>query len=73
MLLRLTNAIVGIVWVVYTYSAWASALLVLIRWAMREPQSMGRVTDTDSHAFFVLIRFAESGVSIGNVILYYPI
>ena len=34
-------------------SAWASALLVSTGWAMREPQSVGRVTDENSHAFFV--------------------
>ena len=34
-------------------SAWASALLVLLWWAMRRPPSVGRVTSTDSHAFFV--------------------
>ena len=32
-----------------------SALLVLLYWAMREPRSMGRVTDTDLHAFFVIV------------------
>ena len=30
-----------------------SALLVLLQWAMREPRSMGRVTDTDLHAFLL--------------------
>ena len=29
---------------VYTYTAWASALLVLLFRAMREPQSVGRAT-----------------------------
>ena len=29
---------------VYTYTAWASVLLVLSDWAMREPRSVGRVT-----------------------------
>ncbi len=39
---------------VYAYyiSAWASALLVSTGWAMPEPQSVGRVTGTDSHAFY---------------------
>ena len=38
----------------YHITAWASALLVLIRWAMREPLKVGRVTGTDSHAFSFL-------------------
>ena len=54
------------VWVYYI-SAWASALLVLLSWAMRRPQSVGRVTGTDSRAFFVLIGMAESGESIGCI------
>lgn len=29
---------------VYTYTAWASALLVLSDWAMRRPRSVGRAT-----------------------------
>lgn len=37
--------------VIYSYSAWASALLVLVNWAMREPQGAGRATDTDPRAF----------------------
>lgn len=37
----------------YTISAWASALLVQLWWAMRKPQCVERVTGTDSHAFFV--------------------
>ena len=32
--------------------AWASALLVQLDWAMRRPSDVGRVTGTDSHAFF---------------------
>ena len=32
-------------------SAWASALLVQLRWAMRRPLCAGRVTGTDSRAF----------------------
>ena len=36
-------------------SAWASALLVRQRWATRRPQAVGRVTGTDSHAFFVYV------------------
>ena len=37
----------------YIYiSAWASALLVLARWAMRRPRIAERVTGTDSRAFF---------------------
>ena len=35
-------------------SAWASALLVLTGWAMRRPQSVGRVTVTDSRAFLFM-------------------
>lgn len=47
-----------------------SALLVLLYWAMREPRSMGRVTDTDLHAFFVIVihqeyHHADAGRSIG--------
>ena len=38
---------------VYTYTAWASALLVLSDWAMRRPRSVGRATGTDSRAFSV--------------------
>ena len=34
------------------YSAWASALLVQLPRAMQEPQAVGRVTSTDSHASF---------------------
>lgn len=30
-----------------------SALLVLLYWAMREPRSVGRVADTDLHAFLL--------------------
>ena len=37
--------------------AWASALLVQLDWAMRRPSDVGRVTGTDSHAFFVCIQF----------------
>ena len=37
---------------VYISSAWASALLVQSRWAMRRPRIAGRVTGTDSRAFF---------------------
>ncbi|MBR5432878.1 MAG: hypothetical protein IK117_00405 [Bacteroidales bacterium] len=33
-------------------SAWASALLVSTNRAMREPQAVGRVTDTDSTLFY---------------------
>lgn len=36
-------------------SAWASALLVLTGWAMRRPQSVGRVTVTDSRAFYLCL------------------
>lgn len=32
-----------------------SALLVLLQWAMREPRSVGRVTDTDLPRFFVVV------------------
>lgn len=32
-----------------------SALLVLLYWTMREPRSMGRVTDTDLPRFFVVV------------------
>lgn len=38
----------------YTYRAWASALLVLQWWAMRRPKVAGRVTGTDSRAFFFI-------------------
>jgi len=37
-----------------------SALLVLLQWAMREPRSVGRVTGTDLHAFFVVVFFIMS-------------
>ena len=37
--------------VIYSYSAWASALLVLVNWAMREPQGAGRATGKDPRAF----------------------
>ena len=40
---------------VYTYTAWAYALLVLSDWAMRRPRSVGRATGTDSRAFSVCI------------------
>ena len=39
--------------VVLYISAWASALLVQTDWAMRRPQTVGRVTGTDSRAFFM--------------------
>ena len=47
-----------------------SALLVLLYWAMREPRSMGRVTDTDLPRFFVIVfhqeyHHADAGRSIG--------
>lgn len=55
----------------YTYSAWASALLVHTEWVMRRPCIAGRVTGTDSHAFFVYVRkqsiklkTSESGVCL---------
>ena len=34
-------------------SAWASALLVQTTMGMQEPQGVGRVTSTDSRAFFI--------------------
>ena len=40
---------------VYYITAWASALLVSMMWAMRRPQAVGRVTCKDSHAFFMLL------------------
>ena len=48
-----------------------SALLVLLQWAMREPRSVGRVTDTDLHAFFVVVflvlkRFYDETTIIGD-------
>lgn len=39
--------------VLYKFIGVGSALLVQLYWAMREPRSVGRVTDTDLHAFFV--------------------
>lgn len=38
---------------VYTYTAWASALLVLLFRAMRRPPSVGRVTGKVPTLFFV--------------------
>ena len=51
-------------------SAWASALLVLLSWAMRRPLCVGRVTGTDSRAFSFYTTIAESGESIGNKSYY---
>ena len=39
---------------VYSYSAWASALLVSTLRAMREPQFVGRVTGTIPTSFFFI-------------------
>ena len=39
--------------VLYKFIGVGSALLVQLYWAMREPRSVGRVTGTDLHAFFV--------------------
>lgn len=55
----------------YKSSAWVSALLVLLDWAMREPRSVGRVTGTDFHAFlytchiYIYCLIANAGRSIG--------
>ena len=48
-LLRYTDGVVYI-------SAWASALLVRLNWAMRRPQSVGRVTVRLPRFFRVYIR-----------------
>lgn len=38
----------------YTYIlAWVSALLVRLKWAMREPRSVERVMVKESHASFI--------------------
>ena len=47
-------------------SAWASALLVLTGWAMRRPQSVGRVTVTDSRACLFESLFLELSVFRGS-------
>lgn len=39
--------------VLYKFIGVGSALLVQLYWAMREPRSVGRVTGTDLHAFFI--------------------
>ena len=48
-------------------SAWASALLVLTGWAMRRPQSVGRVTVTDSRACIVQSVAQSLGLSKDDV------
>ncbi len=37
--------------ITYHHTAWGSALLVRLQWAMLRPRIVGRVTGTDSHAF----------------------
>ena len=55
-------------------SAWASALLVQLNWAMRRPRSVGRVTGTDSRAFFIKVRdlilliYSLGNLAVKNVI-----
>ena len=53
---------------VYYISAWASALLVSTFRAMPEPLCVGRVTDTDSHAFlfYIPIKRLWWGIGHGN-------
>lgn len=48
-------------YVVLYITAWASALLVPMMWAMRRPQAVERATCTDSHAFFVYSSNESSG------------
>ena len=47
-------------------SAWASALLVQTSRAMREPQTAGRVTGTDSRAFSLYIGIINSDLTYKN-------
>ncbi|MBD5355514.1 MAG: hypothetical protein HDR88_00670 [Bacteroides sp.] len=37
----------------------ASALLVLLRWALPEPPIVGRAIGTDSHAFLFIINYLK--------------
>lgn len=63
----------GVVGVSYKTISVGSALLVLLCWAMREPQGVGRATSTDLHAFLcmpvsseLISTNAEAGRSIGK-------
>ncbi len=54
---------------IYTHTAWASALLVQIEWAMRRPQTAGRVISADSRAFllYALIILKTQKVGLGSL------
>ena len=53
----LQDKVVGIVVWSYIHIGVRSALLVSTNWAMREPQNVGRVTGTGSHAFLFIYMY----------------